>query len=80
MYMHAQVVGEYAYTVEDENLEEILDKVTALLSRRFEETDTIGWIITTVTKLVSQLGYMPEGVQSHIALYLTSTNTDLQQV
>ena len=75
-----QVVGEYAYVKEDMDTEEILEKVTLLLGRRFEEADTHGWVITAITKLVSQLGHMPESVQNQVALYLTSTNTDIQQV
>ena len=75
-----QVVGEYAYVKEDMDIEEILEKVTLLLGRRFEEADTHGWVVTALTKLVSQFGHMPESVQNQIALYLTSTNTDIQQV
>jgi hypothetical protein len=73
-------VGEYAYVKEDMDIEEILEKVTLLLGRRFEESDTHGWVVTAITKLVSQLGHMPESVQNQVALYLTSTNTDIQQV
>ena len=62
------------------DIEEILEKVTLLLGRRFEESDTHGWVVTAITKLVSQLGHMPESVQHQVALYLTSTNTDIQQV
>ena len=75
-----QVVGEYAYVKEDMDIEEILEKVTLLLGHRFEESDTHGWVVTAITKLVSQLGHMPESVQNQVALYLTSTNTDIQQV
>lgn len=75
-----QVVGEYAYLLEDSDTEVILEKVTALLGSRFEEADTCGWVVSAVTKLVSQLGHLPENVQSHIAVYLTSTDTDVQQV
>ena len=66
--------------VQDMELEEILENITLLLHRRFEDPDTHGWVITAITKLVSQLGYMPDPVQSQIALYLTSTATDIQQV
>ena len=62
------------------DIEEILEKVTLLLGRRFEESDTHSWVVTAITKLVSQLGHMPESVQNQVALYLTSTNTDIQQV
>ena len=79
-HVHVQVVGEYAYVKEDMDIEEILEKVTLLLGRRFEESDTHGWVVTAITKLVSQLGHMPESVQNQVALYLTSTNTDIQQV
>lgn len=76
----SQVVGEYAYLLEELEMEEILESVTELLNRRFEDTDTHGWAISAITKLVSQLGHLPDSVQSQLALYLTSTNTDIQQV
>ena len=75
-----QVVGEYAYVLEDTESEEVLEKVTQLLQRRLEETDTHCWVVTAITKLVAQLGHMPESVQSQIAIYLVSTNTDVQEV
>lgn len=75
-----QVIGEYAYLVEDTDTESILEKVTSLLGSRFNESDTRGWVVTAITKLVSQLGYLPESVQSHIAVHLTSASTDVQQV
>ena len=75
-----QVVGEYGYLMEDMGTEAVLEKVTTLLEARFEEEDTCGWVVTAITKLVAQLGHMPETVQSHIAVYLTSTSTDVQQV
>ena len=75
-----QVVGEYAYVQEDLDTADVLEKITALINRRFEEPDTHGWVVTAITKLVSHLGHMPESVQSQIALYLTSTDTDIQQV
>lgn len=73
------VVGEYAYVLEDTESEEVLEKVTQLLQRRLEETDTHCWVVTAITKLVAQLGHMPESVQSQIAIYLVSTNTDVQE-
>lgn len=75
-----QVVGEYAYVSEEVETEEILERVTSLLNRKFEDPDTHGWVVAMVTKLVSQLGYMPDEVQSQVAVYLTSTSTDTQQV
>ena len=75
-----QVVGEYGYLAEEVGMEAILEKVTALLGSRFSEADTYGWVVTAVTKLVSQLGHMPESVQSLVAVHLTSTSTDVQQV
>ena len=78
--LFSQVVGEYAYLLEDVDTEVILEKVTTLLGARFEEEETCGWVVSAITKLVSQLGHLPESVQSHIALYLTSTSTDVQQV
>ena len=80
VHVYFQVVGEYAYVKPDVETEEVLEKVTLLLGSKFEDPDTHGWVVTAVTKLVSQLGYMPDSVQSQIALYLTSTDTDIQQV
>ncbi len=79
--MHpAQVVGEYSYVQSDLETEDIVERITSLLNRRFEESDTHCWVVTAITKLVSQLGYLPDGVQNQLALYLTSTDTDIQQV
>jgi len=78
--VHIQVVGEYAYLLEDMGVEEVIEKVTCLLGMKFKEAETCGWVVSALTKLVSQLGRLPESVQSHIALYLNSTSTDVQQV
>ena len=80
MCVHVQVVGEYSYLLEDTGAEEVIEKVTRLLGMKFEEAETSGWVVSALTKLVSQLGHLPESVQSHIALYLNSTSTDVQQV
>ena len=60
--------------------EEILEKITVLLTWRFEDKTTHSWVISSVTKLVTRLGSMPDSVQSQIAVYLASTDTDIQQV
>ncbi len=65
IYIRPQVVGEYSYVHTDVPTEEILESITALLNRRFEEPDTHGWVVTAITKLVSQLGHLPESVYSH---------------
>ncbi len=78
--MCLQVVGEYAYLLEDMDTEAVIEKVTTLLGSKFEEAETCGWVVSALTKLVSQLGHLPDSVQSHIALYLNSTSTDVQQV
>ena len=44
------------------------------------DTDTQSWIITAITKLVSQMGNFTDEAQSHVACYLASINIDLQQV
>ena len=41
---------------------------------------TRSWIINAITRLVAQLGYLPEYVHTQIALNLTSVDTDVQQV
>ena len=75
-----QVVGEYSYVQSDMETEDILERITSLLNHRFEENDTHGWVVTAITKLVSQIGHLPDSVQNQLALYLTSTDTEIQQV
>ena len=75
-----QVVGEYSYVLEDIDTENILEKVTSLLTRRFEDKTTSHWVICCITKLVARLGSMPDSVQSQVAVYLASTDTEIQQV
>ena len=60
--------------------EEILEKITGLLTRSFADKTTTNWVISSVTKLVARLGSMPDNVQSQVAVYLASTDTDAQQV
>ena len=43
-------------------------------------TSTQSWVINAITRLVAQIGYLPEYVHSMIALHLTSVDTDVQQV
>ena len=81
MYIHSsQVVGEYSYVLEDVDTEDILEKITTLLTQRFDDKTTSSWVISSVTKLVARLGSMPDAVQSQVAVYLASTDTDIQQV
>jgi len=44
------------------------------------DTDTQTWIITAITKLVSQMGNFSDEAQSHVACYLASVDIDMQQV
>ena len=66
--------------LEDADTEGILEQVTSLLTRRFEDKTTSSWVVSSVTKLVARLGSMPDSVQSQVAVYLASTDTDIQQV
>ena len=79
-HQQTQVVGEYSYVLEDTDTEEILEKITSLLMRTFEDRTTTNWVVSSVTKLVARLGSMPDNVQSQVAVYLASTDTDVQQV
>ena len=74
------MVGEYSYVLEDTDTEEVLEKITRLLMRTFEDKTTTNWVVSSVTKLVARLGSMPDNVQSQVAVYLASTDTDVQQV
>ena len=66
--------------MEDIETEEILEKITSLLTQSFHDKATSAWVISSATKLVARLGSMPDSVQSQIAVYLASTDTDIQQV
>ena len=44
------------------------------------DPSTQSWVINAITRLVAQIGYLPEYVHSMIALHLTSVDTDVQQV
>ena len=44
------------------------------------DPSTQWWVINAITRLVAQIGYLPEYVHSMVALHLTSVDTDVQQV
>ena len=44
------------------------------------DTRTTSWVINAITRLVAQIGYLPEYVHTQIALHLTATDTEIQQV
>ena len=46
----------------------------------YTDKDTPTWVITAITKLVSQMGNFADEAQSHIACYLASVDIDMQQV
>lgn len=74
------MVSEYNYVLEDMDLEELLEKVTSLLHRKFQDATTYSWVVSAITKLVSQLGHMSDIVHSQLILHLSSAHTDIQQV
>ncbi|KAL5469365.1 hypothetical protein EMCRGX_G030615 [Ephydatia muelleri] len=76
----AWVVSEYNYVLEGEvDLEELLEKMTSLLHRKFQDPTTYSWVVSAITKMVAQLGRMSDIVHSQLILHLSSVHTDIQQ-
>ena len=75
------MVSEYSYVLGDEvDLEELLEKMTSLLHRKFQDPATYSWVVSAITKMVVQLGRMSDIVHSQLILHLSSTHIDIQQV
>lgn len=62
------------------DLEELLEKMTSLLHRKFQDPTTYSWVVSAITKMVAQLGRMSDIVHSQLILHLSSVHTDIQQV
>lgn len=46
----------------------------------FPDPRTRSWVVNSITRLVAQIGDLPEYVHSQIALHLASEDIDVQQV
>ena len=78
---HPQVVGEYSYVVEEEeDQEDVLERLAALLGCRHVQQETNGWVVTALSKIIARLGRFPDSVLNHIATFLVNPNPDIQQV
>eukprot|EP00002_Diphylleia_rotans_P013246 TRINITY_DN2580_c0_g1_i14.p1 TRINITY_DN2580_c0_g1~~TRINITY_DN2580_c0_g1_i14.p1 ORF type:complete len:1005 (-),score=216.92 TRINITY_DN2580_c0_g1_i14:162-3176(-) len=75
----AWVVGEYGYLSESHTLESIIDQMCDLADRHYESTETRGWIISALAKLVSQLGSCPSHVQEVFQKFQKSRLLSLTQ-
>ena len=76
-----QVVGEYSYVLEEEeDQEDVLERLTGLMGCRHEHQETNGWVVTALSKIIARLGRFPDSVLNHIATYLVNPNPDIQQV
>ena len=60
-------------------MEDIIEKITGLMNNEYEDPQTRSCVINAITRLVAQLGYLPDYVHSQVALNLTSADTDVQQ-
>ena len=75
------MVGEYSYVLEEEeDQEDVLERLTGLMGCRHEHQETNGWVVTALSKIIARLGRFPDSVLNHIATYLVNPNPDIQQV
>merc|ERR550534_1483669 len=78
----AWVLGEYArlVTVDGYGIEDVIDLLTEVLERSFEDPNTTrGYIVSALMKLVAQDTSGSSTVTAAIEKYRRSQNTDLQQ-
>eukprot|EP00056_Hartaetosiga_gracilis_P012748 m.203964 g.203964 ORF g.203964 m.203964 type:complete len:1265 (+) comp13738_c0_seq1:100-3894(+) len=77
----AWVVGEYAYVVEESfDQEVVLQMMSELLERSYtDDAVTKSWIVSGISKLISQTGLFPNSVRDKLLLWQSSAPTDLQQ-
>lgn len=69
------VLGEYGYLIEDGvELEDVADKLADAADRQFSHDSTRCWVVTALTKLVAQMGSMPETVAEIASKYRNSSN------
>eukprot|EP00040_Diaphanoeca_grandis_P011727 m.60127 g.60127 ORF g.60127 m.60127 type:complete len:1231 (-) comp22804_c1_seq1:183-3875(-) len=74
------VVGEYAYLAKDYDQEVVLEEVAALLDRPVEDkVCTYSWVVSALTKLITQTGLYPDSVRRKIEKLKNSRSVDLQQ-
>lgn len=75
-------MGEYSYVLEEEeeDQEDVLEKLAGLMGCRHEHQETNGWVVTALSKIIARLGRFPDSVLNHIATYLVNPNPDIQQV
>jgi AP-4 complex subunit epsilon-1 len=65
--------------LEDEDQEEILEKMCGLLGRSFNTPETRAWIVSAITKMASRMEHLPDFVLNSIATFLASEDHDIQQ-
>jgi len=69
------VLGEYGYLIgKGVQLEDVADKLADAVDRQFTHEATRCWVIVALTKLVAQMGTMPELVGEVAAKYRNSCN------
>ncbi|XP_065178615.1 AP-4 complex subunit epsilon-1-like [Sycon ciliatum] len=74
------VLGEYSYLSEDYSAKDVLTALCKLLDRQYESNaETHGWIVSAISKIVSQQNQLPGEVWARVSKFLSSASTDLQQ-
>lgn len=69
------VLGEYGYLIGDGvELEDVADQLADAVDRQFSHEATRCWVVVALTKLVAQMGRMPETVAEVASKYRNSSN------
>lgn len=69
------VLGEYGYLIGDGvELEDVADQLADAVDRQFSHEATRCWVVVALTKLVAQMGRMPETVAEVASKYRNSCN------
>ena len=81
MQVIVYILGEYVPRMEKtDKAEDILNLLCDACDRKFEKTNTFGWIVSAITKIHTGLGFTAnEKVDAVINKYFRSTETHLQQ-
>lgn len=72
-------MGEYGYLSDEFGLEALLETLCDVIDRQFTDEDTRCWLMSAITKLVAQMGAVPDGAADVAKKYTASKSVHLQQ-
>eukprot|EP00300_Choanocystis_sp_HF-7_P043308 c9888_g1_i1.p1 GENE.c9888_g1_i1~~c9888_g1_i1.p1 ORF type:complete len:1198 (+),score=305.45 c9888_g1_i1:40-3594(+) len=73
------VLGEYTYLTESVELEDVTALLCDLMDRTYSNPQTKLWIISAITKLVSQIGFCSDQVREVAERFLNSADVTLHE-